>query len=432
MAPHSGVASSVYSSCSSMRTNRLRRAFGLLALVAIQGLATVAPARAQGGAAASLFDDSVLQEMRLTMSSRDWESLKEHFTESTRYPADLRRRDQTLRNIAIRSRGNGSRNGTKPGLKFDINYYTADQRFLGLKNLVLRNNTQDASNMREFLSMKFFRRMNVAAPRESFTRLYVNSINMGLYTIVEDIDKHFLSKNLGEDNGWLYEYDFDETNRVPYAFEYLGSDPAKYVPMPFKAQTHESDPRGDVIERFMWTINEASTAAWRQLMDEYLDLKMFMRHLGTENFLAEEDGLTGDYGPNNFYVYRRENRNLFMFLPWDKSNTFWESPGYWIFRNLRDGQPDHRNRLVLRALTYDDLRDEYLNTLLESADSAADSGWLEARVGEFYELIRSAATADTTKPFTNDQFEAAVAELKVFARERSAAVRNQVADARKQ
>jgi spore coat protein CotH len=413
-----------------MRANHLRRVFHPIAVVAIQAAITVAPARAQNDAAAALFDDTVVHEIRLTMSSRDWESLKEHFQESTRYPADLRWRDQTVRNIAIRSRGNGSRNGTKPGLKFDINYYTADQRFLGLKNLVLRNNTQDASNMREFLSMKFFRHMNLAAPRESFTRLYVNSTYMGLYTIVEDIDKDFLAKNVGEDNGWLYEYDFDETNRVPYAFEYLGSDPAKYVPLPFRAQTHESDPRGDVIERFIWTINEAGTAAWRQLMDEYLDLKKFMRHLGVENFLAEEDGLTGDYGPNNFYVYRRENRNLFLFLPWDKSNTFWETPGYWIFRNIRDGQPDHRNRLVLRALTYDDLRNEYFNTLVESADAAADSSRLEARVGEFYELIKSAATTDTMKPFTNEEFEAAIAGLKVFARERSEAVRNQVADER--
>src|SRR5262245_43830311 len=199
-----------------MRANRLRRVSGLVAAAAMQSLIAVAPARAQNDAAAPLFDDTVVHELRLTMSSRDWESLKEHFQENTRYPADLRWRDQTVRNIAIRSRGNGSRSGSKPGLKFDINYHSADRRFLGLKNLVLRNNTQDASNMREFLSMKFFRRMNLAAPRESFTRLYLNDAYMGLYTIVEDIDKDFLAKNLGEDNGWLYEYDFDETNRVPY------------------------------------------------------------------------------------------------------------------------------------------------------------------------------------------------------------------------
>jgi len=412
-----------------MRAKSLRRA-GLVVAITVQSLLTLARPEAQSGdAAAAIFDDSVVHDIRLTMSSRDWDSLREHFTENTRYPADLRWRDQTVRNIAIRSRGTGSRNGTKPGLKVDINYYTADQRFLGLKNLILRNNTQDASNMREFLAMKFFRRMNLAASRESFARLYVNSTYMGLYTIVEDLDKDFLEKNRGENDGYLYEYDFDESNRIPYAFQYLGTDPAKYVPQPFKAQTHESDPRGDVIERFIWTVNEAGAASWRQQMDEYLDLGKFMRHLGIENFLAEEDGITGDYGPNNFYIYRAENKNLFSFIPWDKSNTFWET-SYWIFRNIRNGEPDHRNQLVLRALTYDDLRDAYLNTLLESADSAEQEGWLEARVAEFYDLIKAAATSDTTKPFTNDQFEAAIGDLRTFARERGGVVRGMVADER--
>ncbi len=418
---------------------------GAAALVVLGGL--LSPSRAHGqstssDAAAALFDDTVVHDIRLTISTRDWESLKEHFKENTRYPADLRRRDETVRSIAVRSRGTGSRSGSKPGLKFDINYYTADQRFLGLKNLILRNNTQDASNMRELVSMKFFRHMNVKASRESFARLFVNTAYVGLYTIVEDIDKDFLKKNLDENDGYLYEYDFDEDSRIPYAFEYLGTDPAKYVPMPFKAQTHESDPRGDVIERFIWTINEAGAAAWRQMMSEFLDLTAFMRHLGVENFLAEEDGITGDYGPNNFYLYRFEKKNLFTFMPWDKSNTFWESPEYWIFRNIKDGPEDHRNRLVVRALQYDDLRDAYLNTLLEcaasaeeganaaAADGAAAPGWLEREVGTLYELIKAAARSDTIKPFSNNQFEAAITDLKTFAKERSAAVRRMVADER--
>jgi spore coat protein CotH len=44
-------------------------------------------------------------------------------------------------------------------------------------------------------------------------------------------------------------------------------------------------------------------------------MKKFIRHLAIENFLAEEDGLTGDYGPNNFYFYRFLNTNRFTFLP---------------------------------------------------------------------------------------------------------------------
>jgi spore coat protein CotH len=399
------------------------------ALVLAAALFDPARARAQSDAAAALFDDRVVHDIQLTISSRDWVSLKEHFTENTRYPADLRWRDQVARNVGVRSRGNGSRSGTKPGLKLDINYYSAEQRFAGLKNLILRNNTQDASNMRELVSMRFFRRMNVRAPRESFARLFVNTVYVGLYTIVEDIDKDFLASNLAENDGYLYEYDFDEGSRVPYAFEYLGSDPAKYVPLPFKAQTHEDAPRGDVIERFIWTINEAGAAAWRQSMSEFLDLRAFVRQLAVENFLAEEDGITGDYGPNNFYLYRQDKTNVFTFIPWDKSNTFWTAD-YWIFQNIKDGPEERRNRLVVRALQYDDLRDEYLDTLLECAGAVDQDGWLEREVSGRYDLIKSAATADTLKPFSNDQFDAAIVALKTFVRDRSAAVRRMVADTR--
>ena len=100
--------------------------------------------------------------------------------------------------------------------------------------------------------------------------------------------------------------------------------------------------------------------------EEFLDLKKFIRHLAIENFLAEEDGLTGDYGPNNFYFYRFLNTNRFTFLPWDKSNTFWESPSYSIFRNIEDGAEIKRNRLVVRALKDPELRELWLNTLLSA------------------------------------------------------------------
>jgi hypothetical protein len=39
----------------------------------------------------------------------------------------------------------------------------------------------------------------------------------------------------------LYEYVWEK----PYYFEYRGSDPESYVPLPFEPETHEDDPRPD-------------------------------------------------------------------------------------------------------------------------------------------------------------------------------------------
>lgn len=430
-----------------MLLNRIR-AFTFAAVVAVvvpphallaQGTAPTPTPVPAPDPADRFFDDTVLHDIHITINSRDWASLKEHFLENTYYPSDFKWNEITVRNIGIRSRGTGSRSGQKPGLRVDFDRYTTDQKFLGLKSVILRNNTQDETGMRERISMLMFRRMNMIAEREAHARLYINNAYAGLYTIVESIDKAFLTKQFNENDGHLYEYAFDNSAPIPFNFGYPGSDPALYTPVPFKPETREDDPQGEVIERMFWTINVAGDAVWRRSLEEFLDVKKFIRHLAIENFLAEEDGLTGDYGPNNFYIYRFQNTTRFQLIPWDKSNTFWEDPFYSIFRNITDGPENHRNQLVVRAMRDPELRELYRATLLEAADSAlgdpetrqhaaADTtGWLEAEVDYEYQQIRVADSLDTVKIHSNTDFETGVEKLRNFARLRSEQVRLQVA-----
>ena len=423
----------------------LRSIFRLLTVVAL--VAAPLAARAQTPPAVvdpadPFFDGSVLHDLYLTINSRDWTSLKEHFLENTYYPATLTWNGQIVRNIGIRSRGTGSRSGFKPGLRFDFDYYTTDQKFLGLKSFILRNNTQDPSGMRERLSMALFKRMGLAAEREAHARLFINNVYTGLFTIVESLDKTFLTKNFNENDGHLYEFAFDNTATASvFNFGYPGADAALYSPRPFKPETRESDPQGEVIERLFWTANIAGDAVWRTSIEEFLDMKKFIRHLAIETFLAEEDGLTGDYGPNNFYFYRFLNTTKFMFLPWDKSNTFWENPSYSILRNVEDGADNKRNRLVLRALNDPELRELWLNTLLECADSitqpavaatattaAVATPWLEYEVARIAGQITAATYADPSREvFTNADFDESVRFLTNWAQTRSNIVRAQVA-----
>src|SRR5438552_13088690 len=201
-APRSGVVSCASSSCSNRSTTswpmRLTR---LRVLVAATMIAVLLPASSiaqttTADPADPFFDDSVLHDIHITINSRDWAGLKEHFLENTYYPCDFKWNTTTVRNIGIRSRGTGSRSGTKPGLRVDFDRYTTDQKFLGLKSFILRNNTQDATGMRERLSMLMFRRLGNIASRETHARLYINNVYSGLYTVVESIDKAFLQKQL--------------------------------------------------------------------------------------------------------------------------------------------------------------------------------------------------------------------------------------------
>jgi len=390
---------------------------------------------------AAFFDDATVHDLKLWVNSRDWETLKGNYLSNQYYPADFVWRDQTVRNIGIRSRGTGSRNGFKPGLRVDFDRYASAQNFLGLKSFVLRNSVQDPSAMREWLSMQFFRRMGLPAPRESYARLFVNNEFAGLYMIVEAVDRSFLQRNLGENQGYLYDYDYDPTD-LPFYFEDRGSNPDLYVPKPFKPATHEQNPRPEVVTQFVRTVNSTTGSVFRTAVAEFMDLAEFIRYVATEVFVADQDGFVGNWGMNNFYLYRPEPTNQFRLIVWDKSQAFVDGPTRSIWHNITDVPEANRNRLMSHVLEYQDLRALYLDTLVEAGVAAGaippdsvplDSrGWMEREVERAYGLIAPTVRTDALKPYTNEEFELAVDALRQFARQRAAFVNLEVTAARGQ
>ena len=155
--------------------------------------------------------------------------------------------------------------------------------------------------MHERISMLFFQRLGVHASREAFTRLYVNNVYSGLYSIVESVDKAFLARTLGENGGYLYKYDY-AAGDPPYYFENRGSNPDAYVPKPFKPETHETDPLPERIVELIRIVNDSdlgrvplsgrAVRAWDQ----------FIKHIAIENFLADQDGFNGSYGQQPLLV----------------------------------------------------------------------------------------------------------------------------------
>jgi spore coat protein CotH len=387
-----------------------------------------------GSLSAPFFDDTVLHEIRLDINSRDWQTLKENYLSNEYYPTDFRWGSEVVRNVGIRSRGTSSRSGIKPGLRVDFNRYSTTQTFLGLTSFVLRNSATDYSSMHERISMLFFARMGVPAPREAHARLYVNGAYVGLYSVVESIDKNFLARTRAENDGYLYKFDRNDGD-APFYLEYAGPNQDLYVPHPFKPETHESDPQPQPIVDMIRTVAESSDAVFRSAIAEYLDLGAFIKHVAIEMFLNESDGLLGNAGMNNFYLYRPPNEHLHVLIPWDKSETM-RDRALSIFHNVDDVPAPVQNRLMTRAMAFPDLSNLYLDTLAACAESGAEPGpedgrgWLEREVDREFEQIRDAALTDPEKTYTNDQFLQAVEDLRKFAQDRSVFVAIAVANKR--
>jgi len=393
----------------------------ILCAIGLAAAVLAAAPRADAQTVDEVFDAQALHEIRLLINSKDLQLLRVHFTDNTYYPADLvwGSGGQRVRNVGVRSRGSGTRNGVKLGLRIDFDRYTTDQRFAGLASIVLDNLLQDPAMVRERVAMAFLTRVGVPAPRESFCRLFINNEYQGVYAIVEELEPVFALRTLGEDSGHLFEYHFV----VSFHGEDLG-DLAAYKPL-FEARNHEGDADAVLYTGIRDLFREANVddGTFRERVEPYLDLTAFTRLIAVENFLAENDGILGYAGLQNFYLYRFNGTTRQRLLPWDKDNTFLQTD-FPITNRLDD------NVLSRRLMAYDDLRALYFDTLEECARAAVEDDWLVSEVARAAALIADAAHADTRKLFSNDDFDAGVGFLNEFAALRPAFVAAAVPAAR--
>ena len=377
----------------------------------------------------TLLDGSTLNDVWVHINARDWDDLHAHYLEGTYYPVDFEWRGIRVRNSGIRVRGNTSRNDHKPSFRIDFNRYVTDQSFLGLNALVLNSSWHDASMLHDRLSMLLFRRMGIPAPRQAHVRLYVgaNREFAGVYAVSEEVSKPFLDSNFGSHDGYLYEYHRQDGDH--YGFEDQGPELGWYIPR-FGPKTHETDSVANLyipIRTLVEAINDAQKSNLEDKLAGYFDINTFITEIAIQNFMAQTDGLLGDYGMNNFYLYRFAGTRLSQLIPWDQDASFssmdmppWQNMGGNVLASKIWDEPKYRNA--------------YLKKLLEVADAAGPpagaagvDGWLWQEAAREYEQIRDAVYADPLAPYSSDEFEQSVAFIDQFARERADMVRQYVA-----
>ena len=350
----------------------------------------------------------------LEMHSADWQKLKENFQTNTFYPADFKWNGQTVFNVGIRSRGRGSRNPNKPGLKVDFDKYSTNQKFLGLKSLVLDNLTQDPSGIHETTSMHFYERLGIPTPRETHVRLYVRGEYIGLYAIVESVDKQFLARVFGvigedtQNDGWLYEFVWQDH----WLFTDLGTG-LNEVMLRFDATTHESksdESKYRAVQELITLANQTPSERYNEVVGPRFDLAGFVRFVAAQAYLGDTDGFLGSFGINNFYLYRLENQVQHVMIAWDTDNTFW-GPTFPIL-------PPQENVLMQKLMRIPEYEALWYQELARANELAEADGWLDAEIIRQLQTIDGTMREDVYKPYSNNSYEGAAGSMLSFARER--------------
>jgi spore coat protein CotH len=355
-----------------------------------------------------------IHEVHLKLPPGDWAQLRATYLENTWYNCQFTF-DGVTANAAIRSRGNGSRDGVKPGLKVSFRR-PGGEPFLDLDTLVLGNHKQDGSGLKDGLSYELFRRMGIPAPRLSYARVTVNGEYWGLYSVVEDLDTAFLKKTHGRADGYLYEYTWADE----WDFAERGADAAAYVPSPFEPKTNTKAPEAGTVQALCRTINRAPDGDFSRSLEECLDVRQFLRFIAAETYTDDRDSILGDWGMNNVYFHRLPNDSRFTLIAWDKNWSFfdWRQP---ILMNA------NRNvlmrRLLARAPWRAVLRQE-LERVIEIAGSTG--GWLEQETIRRGGLIYAASVADPRRLTGMGRIEDGLPHRIEFAQRRGEYVRSQV------
>ena len=378
----------------------------------------------------ALFDRSRMHDVRITMSAQDWSTLRARYQDDTRYDATISFDGETIANCTVRSRGSGTRNPIKPGLRIDFYRKISTQRFHGFRTLIVDNMYNDASFVREQLAFEVFREMGIRAPRESFARLTVNGEYWGLYAIIEPIDEVFVRTHVDSGEGDLFDYEVPPLDPVvPTGWDFTlnrGTTIAGYVPLPFDPETNEDSLDAAALLDLIRTVTEGRDETFVERISEFLDPRAVLTYYAVEVATAEVDGLTSFFGVNNFYLYRRDGTRRFEFFPWDHDFNFTDA-NQSIYHGLR------RNRLIERLLADDAMNAYYRDTLKSVVDRFVNPAWINPRIDAMVALIRESVAQDTKRRDAGSmtQFDDAVAQVRSVAAGRGASVDEQLAAKRK-
>mgnify|MGYP002632073792 CR=1 FL=1 len=219
-------------------------------------------------------------------------------------------------------------------LKVDFNRF-GGPRLHGLDKISLSNTGQDLSFMRERLAARLYETMDVKAPRTTYAKVTIDKHPLGLYVMVQPIDKRFLKERYGTadsaDDGNLYKCVHNGKGVCNLAYrgadksEYLRTDSCQpsYEACGLVLKTHEDDPLwndySDLVH-LLKVLNNTPDNQLEQLLTKVFDVDSFLRLLAVTFTMSSYDSYLGK--SNNFYLYHRPTDGRFELLPWDFDGAY--------------------------------------------------------------------------------------------------------------
>lgn len=289
-----------------------------------------------------------------------------------------------IADIGLRLKGNSSyavsAETLRRPMRVDFDRFVEGGRFAGIETLNLSNTSFDPSQVRESLAFWLCRQLDVPASRTGHALVYLTVAGkyereyLGLYTLIEEVDSHFLKKHFGNSDGLLLK------PAGMRGFAYLGETWDQYRGI--------CSPRGEerpeycqkVIE-FARLIHRSDDATFRAKIGSLLAVDEFLRYVAVNSALLNFDSFlsTG----HNYFLYLNPADGRMYFIPWDLNMTFgaygWLGTDEEIAQtSITRSYADH-NILIERLLAIDEYAKAYRAHLRKLIKAGLNPGAMRKR-----------------------------------------------------
>jgi spore coat protein H len=314
--------------------------------------------------------------------------------------ADLEIEGRTFPSVSVRFKGNGtfvqSRNALKRSLKIDFDRGFPGRTFAGVTKLNLHSNVTDASWMNEVLTYRLFREAGVPASRTSYARVTLtvpgkyDRQDLGLYSVVENVDRSFLESRFGSSAGALFK------PVTPRMLEELGETWEAYK-QSYDPKTPLTQAQQQRLMAFCTLVSKASDADLAVRLPEYVDMDELARFLAVTVWVSHMDSILGM--GQNLYLYLHPTTGRLVFIPWDHDHAFGQF-------NLVGTQEQRETlrivrpwfgqvRFLERLFALEDFKGLYLAKMKELNEALARPERLQQQVDELAPILRPHVAAES-------------------------------------
>lgn len=249
----------------------------------------------------------------------------------------------------------------KGAQKIRLKYRGAHTRLYDKKSFYLKMNDKewhlnadavDPSHIRSKLSFDWFAALSVLSPKATHVTVTLNGVELGVYTLLESVDRHFLHRRRLPVGDLFYAVD----NRANFSLTVSEGRNRlkKCLTDGYELKEQHGAGAKRHLEQFLWKLNtvpEDRLASW---LLKTVEVHHYLRWLAGIVLTSNADGFI-----HNYALYRHPKTGKWWIIPWDYDGT-WGRDCYGRTMPASEVPLFGYNRLTERILAIPAFRRHYL------------------------------------------------------------------------